>query len=69
MDSVITTLQAEDALMLSVSEAHSLMGEKKISRGAIYSAIRNGDLKACRVGRRILISRAYLLDFMNVAGK
>jgi len=62
------TTHQGDTAMLSVAEVHSFMG-KKVGRAAIYKAIKNGDLKACRVGRRILISRAYLLEFLNIAGK
>jgi len=50
--------------MLSVEEARSLMG-KKVSRGALYAAIRRGELPVARVGRRILFNRARLLAYLN----
>ena len=55
-----TTSVADDEAAISVTEAHRLIGQGQISRGAIYDAVKRGDIPALRLGGRILISRAWL---------
>jgi hypothetical protein len=55
-----TTSVADDEAAISVTEAHRLIGKDQISRGAIYDAVKRGDIPSLRLGQRILISRAWL---------
>jgi hypothetical protein len=50
----------EDEAAISVTEAHRLIGQRQISKGALYDAIKRGDIPSLRLGGRILISRAWL---------
>jgi excisionase family DNA binding protein len=55
-----TAAVADDGATLSIEEAHRLIGKDQISRGAIYDAVKRGDIPSLRLGQRILISRAWL---------
>jgi hypothetical protein len=55
-----TTSVTDDEAAISVTEAHRLIGKDQISRGAIYDAVKRGDIPSLRLGQRILISRAWL---------
>jgi Helix-turn-helix domain len=44
---------------VSVTEAHRLIGERQISRHAIYDAVKRGDIPSLRLGGRILIPREW----------
>lgn len=50
------TQEKEDAT-LTVDEAHMLIGKSKISRGALYAAIKRKEVPHLRLGGRILIPR------------
>jgi hypothetical protein len=52
--------QEEAEATISVTEAHRLIGERQISRNALYNAIKRGDIPSLRLGARILISRAWV---------
>lgn len=49
-------------LTLSVEEAGRLLG---ISRGLAYEAARRGELPTIRLGRRLLVPRARLLELVG----
>jgi excisionase family DNA binding protein len=52
-------------LTISVEDAARLLG---ISRGLAYEAARRGDLPVIRLGRRLLVPRARLLELVGHAG-
>lgn len=49
-------------LVMSVEEAARLLG---ISRGLAYESARRGQLPTIRIGRRLLVPRARLLDLVG----
>jgi excisionase family DNA binding protein len=51
-----------EPLTISVEDAARLMG---ISRGLAYEAARRGELPVIRLGRRLLVPRARLLDLVG----
>jgi excisionase family DNA binding protein len=51
-----------EKLTFTVTEAAVLLG---VSRNAAYEAIRRGEIPAIRIGRRILIPRSRLDDFLE----
>jgi len=53
----------ETTLVLSVTQAAKLL---MVSKGAIYNAIKRGDLPcALHIGRRVLISRRRLEEWLE----
>ena len=52
-------------LTISVEDAARLLG---ISRGLAYEAARRGDLPVIRLGRRMLVPRARLLELVGASG-
>jgi excisionase family DNA binding protein len=52
-----------EPLTVSVEEAGRLLG---VSRGVAYEAARSGQLPTIRLGRRILVPRARLLELVGV---
>lgn len=52
-----TKVQAET---VSIREVHRLLGQDQISRGALYQAIKRGEIPHIRVGNRILVPRMRL---------
>lgn len=53
---------ANDKLTLTTDEAADLLG---ISRSAAYNAVATGEIPSVRIGRRILIPRARLIEMLN----
>jgi excisionase family DNA binding protein len=53
-----------EPLTISVEDAARLLG---ISRGLAYEAARRGDLPVIRLGRRLLVPRARLLELVGTA--
>jgi excisionase family DNA binding protein len=51
-----------EPLTMSVEDAARLLG---ISRGLAYEAARRGDLPVIRLGRRLLVPRARLLELVG----
>ena len=51
-----------EPLTLTVEEAGRLLG---VSRGLAYEAARRGEIPTIRIGRRLLIPRARLLELVN----
>lgn len=49
-------------LVLSVEEFASAT---RIGRGTAYEAVRTGQIRSIRIGRRVLIPRAVLLDLLG----
>jgi excisionase family DNA binding protein len=47
---------------LTVEEAAGILG---VSRGTAYEAVRSGELPSVRLGRRLLIPRARLLQLLG----
>ncbi len=47
---------------LSVEEAAAMLS---VSRGAVYDAVKTGQLPHVRIGRRIVIPRSRLLELIN----
>jgi excisionase family DNA binding protein len=56
----------EERLTLTVPEAARLLG---VSRNTAYEAVRNGNIPAIFIGRRILVSRARLVQMIDNAGR
>lgn len=52
----------QDRLTLSIEEAAALLG---ISRALAYDLVRRGDLPQLRLGRRIVVPRKALEDFID----
>jgi hypothetical protein len=50
----------DDEATVSVRQAREKIGKNQISRGGLYAAIRRGDVPHFKLGRKILISRAWL---------
>jgi excisionase family DNA binding protein len=48
------------AATVSIREVHRLLGQDQISRGALYEAVKRGDIPHLRLGNRILVSRQWL---------
>ena len=48
------------AATVSIREVHRLLGQDQISRGALYEAVKRGDIPHIRVGNRILVPRTWL---------
>jgi excisionase family DNA binding protein len=55
-------LKETDSETFSVAQARALIGPEQISTATIYNAIARGDIPVLRLGRRVLIPRAWLLD-------
>jgi excisionase family DNA binding protein len=51
--------------ILTVDETARLL---RISRGLAFAAARRGDIPAVRVGRRLLVPRARLFEWLETAG-
>jgi hypothetical protein len=49
----------------SVRETQRLIGPQNITRAAIYDAVKAGTIPSLRIGTRVLIPRAWLLDKLN----
>ena len=57
-------LVAGDRLVLSVSEAGSLLG---ISRALAYELVARGELPSLRLGRRLVVPKMALLELLGLA--
>jgi excisionase family DNA binding protein len=55
---------SDSRLTISVEDAARLLG---ISRGLAYEAARRGELPVIRLGRRLLVPRARLLELVSPA--
>jgi excisionase family DNA binding protein len=55
---------SDERLTITVEDAARLLG---ISRGLAYEAARRGDLPVIRLGRRLLVPRARLLEFVGAS--
>jgi len=53
-----------EPLTYSVEEAAKVLG---VGRGSTYGLIRTGQLRHIRIGRRVLISRAALREFVGLS--
>jgi excisionase family DNA binding protein len=62
---VAMTDNSEQTLTLSVDEAAGLLG---ISRGLAYELVHRGELRAIRLGRRILVPRHVIESLVNQPG-
>jgi excisionase family DNA binding protein len=54
--------QKEEALTLSIEHAARLIG---VSRTTAYRMVRDGDLRAIRVGRRVLVLKKPLMEMLG----
>ncbi len=52
----------EEALTLSIEHAARLIG---VSRTTAYRMVRDGDLRAIRVGRRVLVLKKPLMEMLE----
>ncbi|MCJ7639411.1 MAG: helix-turn-helix domain-containing protein [Euryarchaeota archaeon] len=52
----------DEALTLSVEHAAHLIG---VSRSTVYRLVRDGELRAIRVGRRVLILKKPLMEMLE----
>jgi excisionase family DNA binding protein len=52
----------EEALTLSVEHAARLIG---VSRATVYRMVRDGELRAIRVGRRVLVLKKPLMEMLE----
>ena len=50
--------------VLTVEEAHQLVGKDKIGRNSFYNALKNNEIPHLRLGRRIVIPRQRFLDWL-----
>ena len=62
-------MDANTAATLTVDEAHALIGRNKISRGALYQALKRGEVPHLRLGKRILIPRYAFTQWLQLAGQ
>jgi excisionase family DNA binding protein len=56
------TTPEEEALTLSVEHAARLIG---VSRATVYRMVRDGELRAVRVGRRVLVLKKPLMEMLE----
>lgn len=56
------TVPADDALLLSVVDAAKALG---VSRGSLYELVNGGEIRSLQIGRRRLIPRTALVDFIE----
>jgi excisionase family DNA binding protein len=54
-----------DSSVLTVDQAHGLIGKDKISRSSFYTAIQRGEFPSRRLGKRILIPRVALTKWLG----
>jgi excisionase family DNA binding protein len=54
-----------EPLTITIADAAQLLG---ISRGSAYQAAQRGELPVIRLGRRLLVPRARLLELVGAAG-
>jgi len=54
--------QTEAAMLLSVADAANVLG---VSRGSLSELVNRGDLQSLQIGRRRLIPRAALIEFID----
>lgn len=52
----------DEALTLSVEHAARLIG---VSRATVYRMVRDGEFRAIRVGRRVLVLKKPLMDMLE----
>jgi hypothetical protein len=57
-----TTTNSE---MVSVAEFHRIVGKENISKGALYAALRRGDVPHWRIGNKILVSRSFIAKMLE----
>ena len=57
--------EAHEPLVLTVTEAANILG---ISRSFAYELCRTGELPALRLGRRVMVPRRALFDFVETSG-
>jgi excisionase family DNA binding protein len=60
--------QIQKATVLTVDQAHALIGKENISRGGFYAAINRGEVPHLRLGHRILIPRNAFQHWLESAG-
>lgn len=48
--------------ILTVKEVHSIL---KIGKNMLYNLLQDGTLKSIRFGRKYLIPKQFLIDFVN----
>jgi excisionase family DNA binding protein len=56
---------AQDGAMLKPDEAHALIGRRKLSRRALYNALKRREIPSQTVGRRILIPRHAFMKWLR----
>ncbi|MBB5331874.1 hypothetical protein [Tunturiibacter gelidoferens] len=49
----------------SVDEVHKLIGTDNVSKIAIYDACRAGTIPSIRIGTRVLVPKAWLIDKLS----
>lgn len=57
-----TTAVADGGLLLSVADAAKALG---VSRGTLYELVKRDEIESLQIGRRRLVPRQALLDFIN----
>lgn len=63
------TRQETGPAVLTVDEAHAIVGRDKISRASWYGAINRGEVPSRRIGKRILIPRHAFMRWLESAGQ
>lgn len=58
----VSVAPTEGTLLLSVADAAKALG---VSRGSLYELVNAGELKSIQIGRRRLIPRAALVEFID----
>jgi len=56
-----------EAAVLTADEAHEFLGRDKISRASLYAALQRREIPNVRLGRRILVPRAALEQWLQNA--
>ncbi len=51
-----------DRLTLTVTEAAAVLG---VSRSTAYECVRTGELRAVRLGRRLVVPRSAIVDLLD----
>jgi excisionase family DNA binding protein len=54
------TRKQQEGETVGIREVHRILGADQISRGALYEAVKRGEIPAIRLGGRILVPRTWL---------
>jgi hypothetical protein len=51
--------------MVSFAHFHAFVGKENISKGALYAAVKRGNIPHWKIGNKIFISRSFIAKMLN----